>query len=90
MCVFSGDMFNGIGDRVLNDLPYTQNINKHGTDFTHSATGFTGNWEPMACEVDSIFKVAHIDITVSGSDSVDTKPLVRDMFLLHVYNQFVL
>ena len=81
---FAGDMFNGVGDCVPNDLPYTQNITKHGTDFTHSATGFTGNWEPMSCEVDSIFKVAHIDIEVSGSDSVDTKPLTAGVVTLNM------
>lgn len=66
----------GVGDRVPNDLPYAQGTTPHGTDFTHGATGFTGNWEPLSCEVDSIFKVAHIDMAVSGSDSYDTKPLV--------------
>jgi formaldehyde-activating enzyme involved in methanogenesis len=38
----------------------------------------------MSCEVDSIFKVAHIDIEVSGSDSVDTKPLTAGVVTLNM------
>ena len=71
-----GDMFVGVSDVAPNDLPYTQTTNPHGTNFCHTATSFTGNWEPLTCDVDNIFKVAHINMEVSGSDSYDTKPLV--------------
>lgn len=76
MFKFVGDQFSTVVYRVPNDLIYSQIATPHGTDFTHSATGFTGNWQPMTCEVDTIFKAAVIPLEVSGSDMYTTKPLV--------------
>jgi hypothetical protein len=77
-----GDQFSTVVSRVPNDLLYTQVATPHGTDFSHGATGFSGNWQPMTCDVDTIFKVAVIPLTVSGSDMYTTKPLVTIPTLL--------
>eukprot|EP00602_Paraphysomonas_sp_CaronLab_P009882 CAMPEP_0185036078 /NCGR_PEP_ID=MMETSP1103-20130426/28517_1 /TAXON_ID=36769 /ORGANISM="Paraphysomonas bandaiensis, Strain Caron Lab Isolate" /LENGTH=1549 /DNA_ID=CAMNT_0027573461 /DNA_START=157 /DNA_END=4806 /DNA_ORIENTATION=- len=77
-----GDQFGEVGDRVANDLPYSQVATPHGTDFSHTETGFTGNWQPLSCEVDSIFKPASIPMEVSGSAGYDTKPLTSGIVAL--------
>jgi hypothetical protein len=77
-----GDQFSSVASRVPNDLLYTQDATPHGTDFTHPATGFTGNWAPMTCEVDVIFKAASIALEVSGSDMYPTKPLDNKVITL--------
>lgn len=73
---YLGDQFATVVSRVPNDLLYGQIATPHGTDFTHAATGFAGNWAPMTCEVDTIFRAAVIPLEVSGSDNYPTKPLV--------------
>ena len=76
----SGDQFGEVGDRVANDLPYSQVATPHGTDFSHTETGFTGNWQPLSCEVDSIFKVTNADTGQGVCNFIEYKSYIWSLY----------